>query len=217
MERMAMSLDKFTCSLDAKTLPRVVQIQSGYYFQGSVYDLFGREWSFSNGELLKIIGISVTRLTAELQSEGSKTTTVDLSLDYPGLFRIVADKRPYTSIREIVDLVRISPERLGQPEFCSPIDLQLTEGTIQAMESFRLTALRTEHGDSHVECEVMRKDSRHTFTLKLSQPGEFYECDDDQFYTLKELVEWKMPKGRRRTVTWLCFPMKLVSKAQTYK
>uniref|UniRef100_A0A8C7LZA8 Thymocyte selection associated n=1 Tax=Oncorhynchus kisutch TaxID=8019 RepID=A0A8C7LZA8_ONCKI len=202
MERMAMTLEKFTRSLDAKSLPRVLQIQSGYYFQGSVYELFGREWSFSYGELLKIIGISVTRLIVELQSEGSKSMTVDLSLDYPGLFRIVADKRPYVSIQEIVDSVCISPECLGQPEFRCPEELQLAEGTIQAEESFRLTAIRTEHGDSHVDCEVTRKDSKHIFTVKLSHTGEFYECADDQFYTLRELVEWKMPKGRKRTVTW---------------
>ncbi|XP_071226006.1 protein THEMIS-like [Salvelinus alpinus] len=202
MERMAMTLEKFTRSLDATSLPRVLQIQSGYYFQGSVYELFGREWSFSYGELLKIIGISVTRLNVELQSEGSKSMTVDISLDYPGLFRIVADKSPYASIQEIVEAVCISPECLGQPEFRCPEELQLAEGTIQAEESFRLTALRTKHGDSHVVCEVTRKDSKHIFTVKLSHTGEFYECADDQFYTLRELVEWKMPKGRKRTVTW---------------
>ncbi|XP_041716666.2 protein THEMIS [Coregonus clupeaformis] len=202
MERMAMTLDKFTRSLDAKSLPRVLQIQSGYYFQGSVYELYGGEWSFSYGELLKIIGINITRLIVELQSEGSKSMIVNLSLDYPGLFRIVADKRPYASIQEIVDSVRIGPECLGHPEFHCPEELQLAEGTIQAEESFRLTALRTEHEDSHVDCEVTRKDSKHIFTVKLSHTGEFYECADDQFYTLRELVEWKIPKGRKRTVTW---------------
>ncbi|CAB1340267.1 unnamed protein product [Coregonus sp. 'balchen'] len=199
---MAMTLDKFTRSLDAKSLPRVLQIQSGYYFQGSVYELYGGEWSFSYGELLKIIGINITRLIVELQSEGSKSMIVNLSLDYPGLFRIVADKRPYASIQEIVDSVRIGPECLGHPEFHCPEELQLAEGTIQAEESFRLTALRTEHEDSHVDCEVTRKDSKHIFTVKLSHTGEFYECADDQFYTLRELVEWKIPKGRKRTVTW---------------
>ncbi|KAJ8008982.1 hypothetical protein DPEC_G00084080 [Dallia pectoralis] len=206
---MAMTLDKFTCSLDIKTLPRVVQIQSGYYFQGSVYDLHGREWSFSYGELLKIIGISVTRLSAELQAPGSKSMTVDLPLDYPGLFMIMDDTRPYTSIQEIVDKVGISYERLGHSEFFSAIMLELPEVTIQAKESFRLTAMRMEDGDGHVECEVIRKDSKHVFTLKLSHTGEFYECADDQFYTLRELVEWKMPKGRKRTVTWAkTFPSK---------
>lgn len=49
-----------------------------------MYELYGREGSFSCGELLKVIGISVTRLMVELQSEGSKSITVNLSLDYPG-------------------------------------------------------------------------------------------------------------------------------------
>nr|XP_046154215.1 protein THEMIS-like isoform X2 [Oncorhynchus gorbuscha] len=33
MKRMAMTLDEFTRSVDAKSLPRVLQMQSGYYFQ----------------------------------------------------------------------------------------------------------------------------------------------------------------------------------------
>ena len=39
-----------------------------------------------------------------------------------------------------------------------------------------------------------------SFTLPLSQEGEFYECEDEHIYTLKEIVEWKIPKNRTRTV-----------------
>ena len=34
-----MTLDEFTRSVDAKSLPRVLQMQSGYYFQGKTEDI----------------------------------------------------------------------------------------------------------------------------------------------------------------------------------
>ncbi|KAG7461019.1 hypothetical protein MATL_G00205140 [Megalops atlanticus] len=198
---MAMTLDEFTRSVDTRSLPRVLQIQSGIYFQGSVYEMFGSECCLSNGEILKIIGVSVSKLTAEIHPDGSNSVTVTLPLDYPGLFRIVADKRPYLTMGEIAESLRISSDRLGQPVFRCSCDVQLTDRTIKEGESFTLKGLKTDSGEGSVDCEyVIQRDPKHRFTLKLSQQGEFYECEDDQFYTLKEIVEWKIPKGRKRTV-----------------
>ncbi|XP_006626524.2 protein THEMIS [Lepisosteus oculatus] len=197
---MALTLEEFTRSLDPKTLPRVIQIQSGIYFQGSVYEMFGKECCLPTGEIIKIIGINITRLTAEIENEAGRNNLIELPLDYPGLFRIVADKQPYLTAGEIAESMHISPNRLGQPVLRSANDLHLTDGTIQEGESITLTSLTTENDEQFVNCEVTRKDKKHTFTLLISQHGEFYECQDDQFYTLQEIIEWKMPKGRKRTV-----------------
>ncbi|KAI1897460.1 hypothetical protein AGOR_G00083510 [Albula goreensis] len=198
---MAMTLDEFTRSVDPRSLPRVLQIQSGIYFQGSVYEMFGRECSLPTGEIMKVIGITISKLTAEIYPEGANSMTINLPLDYPGLFRIVADEKPYLTMGEIVESLPISSDRLGQPMFRCTCDLQLANETVRKEESFTLKSLRAEDEEGSVECELTQRDPKHCFTLKLSQQGEFYECEDDQFYTLKELVEWKMPKGRKRTVT----------------
>ncbi|KAJ8385917.1 hypothetical protein AAFF_G00178790 [Aldrovandia affinis] len=197
---MAMTLDEFTRSVDPRSLPRILLIQSGIYFQGSVYEMFGKECCLPTGEIMKVIGITISKLTAEIQPEGSKSMTIDLPLDYPGLFRIVADTRPYLTMAEIVESLRISSDRLGQPTFRCSCDLQLPDETLKEGEIFTLTSLTTEDGEGSVDCEVTQRDGKHRVTLRLSQQGEFYECEDDQFYTLKEIVEWKMPKGRKRTV-----------------
>ncbi|XP_061099892.1 protein THEMIS isoform X2 [Conger conger] len=197
---MAMTLDEFTRSVDPMSLPRVLQIQSGIYFQGSVYEMFGRECCLPTGEIMKVTGITISKLTAEIHPEEDKSITVSLPLDCPGLFRIVADEKPYNTLGEIVDALRISSDRLGQPVFRCSCDLQLPDETVKKGESFTLVSLKTNDGEGSVDCEVMQRDPKLRFTLKLSQQGEFYECEDDQFYTLKELVEWKMPKGRKRTV-----------------
>ncbi|XP_018597989.1 protein THEMIS isoform X2 [Scleropages formosus] len=198
---MAMTLDEFTRTINPLSLPRVLQIQSGVYFQGSVYEMFGRECCLPTGEVMKIIGISIATLTASVQQEGSVTSTITLPLDYPGLFRIMADRKPYLTIREITESLRIGGDRLGRPEFRCSGRLRPADGPLREGESFVLVSPAKGNGDGAVECEVMRGDTRHRFMLGLMQEGEFYECEDDQFYTLKELAEWKMPRGRLRTVT----------------
>ncbi|XP_076128395.1 protein THEMIS [Alosa pseudoharengus] len=194
---MSMTLDEFTRSVDPRCLPRILQIQSGIYVQGSVYEMYGRECCLSNGDLIKVIEIRITRFIAK----GSNGITVDLPLDYPGLFRMVKDRQPYCSIQEIAESLRISSHRLGHPVFYTADDLDHPDGTIKKGASFRITGLKTVEDHECVDCELAQSELKRRFALKLSVKGEFYECDDSQFYTLKELAEWKMSTGRTRTVT----------------
>ncbi|XP_072551172.1 protein THEMIS isoform X2 [Salminus brasiliensis] len=195
---MAMTLTEFTRSLDPKTLPRILQIQSGFYCQGAVYELFGRECCLSTGDLMKIIDISITKFIAYT----ADATEIKLPLEYPGLFRIVMDTQPYLSIQEIVDSLKISSHRLGQPTFISADQIQLPQDSVKEGDSFQITAVsEDDQGGGHVDCELLHREPKLSFRLDLSQQGRFTECEDDQFYTLRELAEWKIPKGRKRTVT----------------
>ncbi|MBN3282462.1 THMS1 protein, partial [Polyodon spathula] len=196
---MALTLQEYTYSLDPKTLPRIIQIQSGIYFQGSVYEMFGNECCLPTGEVIKIIGLNISKLSAEIQKDGLDSSCIELPLDYPGLFRIVADNEAYVSIGDIVKSLHI-PNKLGQPVFKSTVDIILSNDTIQQGEAIMFTSLGEGNSEQFVNIEVMRSDKKHTFTLPLSQQGEFYECEDDQFYTLKEIIEWKLPKNRKRAV-----------------
>ncbi|XP_022541267.2 protein THEMIS [Astyanax mexicanus] len=195
---MAVTLTEFTRTLDPKTLPRILQIQSGFYCQGSVYELCGTECCLSTGDLMKIVDISITKFIAHT----ADSTEIKLPLDYPGLFRIVVDPQPYLSIQEIVDSLKISSHRLGQHTFISADQIQLPQDSVKEGESFRITAVSTDQqSGGHVDCELLHREPKLSFRLELSQQGHFTECEDDQFYTLRELAEWKIPKGRKRTVT----------------
>ncbi|XP_060769548.1 protein THEMIS [Neoarius graeffei] len=194
---MAMTLTEFTRSLDPETLPRILQIQSGIYFQGSVYELFGRTCCLSTGDLMKIINITITRFIAHT-SDG---TDINLPLDYPGLFRIVADPEPYLSIREIVYSLKIGTHVLSQPVFLSSAKIVLPQGSLNKGEIFRITSTLHDGEEGYVVCEILHQEPKFCFTLGLSQQGNFMECEDDQFYTLQELAMWKIPNGRKRVVT----------------
>ncbi|NXR34728.1 THMS1 protein, partial [Zosterops hypoxanthus] len=203
---MASTLEKFIHSLDLRALPRVLQIQSGIYCQGSDYEMFGNECSLSTGEVIKVIGFKINKLIAsicennEVSQFSDLKKKVELPLNFPGLYKIVADKTPYVSIEEIARKVSIGPTRFGHPCFYSTKDIKLANFTIKHSEQIIFDSVEEVHGTMAVSCVVVRNNQSHSFTLPLSQEGEFYECEDDQIYTLKEIAEWKIPKCRNRIV-----------------
>ncbi|KFQ34754.1 Protein THEMIS, partial [Mesitornis unicolor] len=117
-----------------------------------------------------------------------------------GLYKVVADKTPYISIEDITRKISIGPTRFGHPCFYSPEDIKLTNFTIKHGEQITFNSVEEVNGTMAVNCGVVRNNQSHSFTLPLSQEGEFYECEDDQIYTLKEIAEWKIPKCRNRIV-----------------
>nr|XP_027803174.1 protein THEMIS [Marmota flaviventris] len=200
---MALSLEEFVHSLDLRTLPRVLEIQSGIYFEGSVYEMFGNECCLSTGEVIKITGLKIKKIIAEIceNTEGCVSPEpFELPMNFPGLFKIVADKTPYLTMEEITRTIHIGPSRLGHPCFYHRKDIKLESFTIKQGEKIMLNSVEEIDGEIMVNCGVIRNHQNHSFTLPLAQEGEFYECEDEHIYTLKEIVEWKIPKNRTRTV-----------------
>ncbi|KAM6185204.1 protein THEMIS [Rhynchocyon petersi] len=200
---MALSLEEFVNSLDLRTLPRVLEIQSGIYFEGSIYEMFGNECCLSTGEVIKIIGLKIKKIIAEIceHTEGHQSLQpFELPMNFPGLFKIVADKTPYLTMEEITRTNHIGPSRIGHPHFYHQKDIKLENLIIKQGEKIVLNSVEEINGEMMVNCGVIRNHQNHSFTLPLSQEGEFYECEDEHIYTLKEIVEWKIPKNRTRTV-----------------
>ncbi|XP_036849896.2 protein THEMIS [Manis javanica] len=200
---MALSLEEFVHSLDLRTLPRVLEIQSGIYFEGSIYEMFGNECCLSTGEVIKITGLKIKKIMAEIceQIEGcTSPQPFELPMNFPGLFKIVADKTPYLTMEEITRTIHIGPSRLGHPCFYHQEDIKQENLVVKQGEEIVLDSVEEINGEIMVNCGVVRNHQNHSFTLPLSQKGEFYECKDEHIYTLKEIVEWKIPKNRTRTV-----------------
>ncbi|XP_076784074.1 protein THEMIS isoform X1 [Arvicanthis niloticus] len=201
---MALSLEEFVHSLDLRTLPRVLEIQSGIYFEGSVYEMFGNECCLSTGEVIKITGLKIKKIMAEIceghTGDAESLKPFELPMNFPGLFKVMADKTPYLTMEEITRTINIGPSRLGHPCFYRLKDIKLENLTIKQGEPIQFNSVEEINGETLVNCGVVRNHQRHSFTLPLSQEGEFYECEDEHIYTLREIVEWKIPKNRTRTV-----------------
>ncbi|XP_053140029.1 protein THEMIS [Hemicordylus capensis] len=202
---MSSSLKDFIHSLDPKSLPRILQIQSGFYDEGSTEEKLGHLCSLSTGDVIKVVGFKVKTLIAsncENEDESLNLTTVELPLNFPGLCRIVADKTPYSSIEEIVRKVLIGPTALQQPCFYCSEDLKAEKLTIRKGEKIIFRSVEDSKGMMIMHGEVTRNGRLHGFVLPVSTVtrGDFYEWKDDQTYTLKEIAEWKIPKSRCRSV-----------------
>ncbi|XP_061479783.1 protein THEMIS [Rhineura floridana] len=200
---MASSLKDFIHSMDPNSLPRILQIQSGFYDE--VYEKYSHECCLSTGDVIKVVGLKVKKVLAsnyESEDTGFCSTTVELPLNFPGLCRIVADKTPYANIEEIVKKVLIGSTQLQHPCFCCSKDVKTENLTIKQGEKIIFSSVENNNGILTIHCGVMRDNQLHAFVLPVSQEGDFYECEDYQIYTLKDIAEWKIPKSRSRSVTF---------------
>uniref|UniRef100_A0A8D2L5G4 CABIT domain-containing protein n=1 Tax=Varanus komodoensis TaxID=61221 RepID=A0A8D2L5G4_VARKO len=123
-------------------------------------------------------------------------------VSFKALCRIVADKTPYANVEEIVRRNLIGPTPLQQPCFYCSKDVKVGNLTIEQGEKIIFSSVEENNRILTVNCEIIRDGKAQSVVLPLSQEGDFYEWEDDQLYTLKEVAEWKIPKGRSRSVTF---------------
>uniref|UniRef100_A0A8D2L5E9 CABIT domain-containing protein n=1 Tax=Varanus komodoensis TaxID=61221 RepID=A0A8D2L5E9_VARKO len=79
-------LKSFIHSLDPKSLPRILQIQSGFYDEGSAQERLGLECCLSTGDVIKVVGLKVEKILASNQENEDTSlcpTTVELSPHFP--------------------------------------------------------------------------------------------------------------------------------------
>uniref|UniRef100_A0A3Q2D7L6 Thymocyte selection associated family member 2 n=1 Tax=Cyprinodon variegatus TaxID=28743 RepID=A0A3Q2D7L6_CYPVA len=130
---IALPLQEFIASLDNASLPKILQVCSGVYFQGSIYEISGSEVCFSTGDLVKVIGL--------LELHNCKNYVFSV------LF--------YLSFRH------------------------------EGKEDMVRCHVR---GETEASAEVC---------IPLSSRGEFYECESEECYTLKEIMSSPCLRIRR--------------------
>ncbi|KAM6108667.1 protein THEMIS2 [Pterocles gutturalis] len=91
-----LSFQEYICSLDPATLPRILRVCSGVYFQGSVYEISGNECCLSTGDLLKIMAVALQKVICEDTETGQ---TVELPPTFKGLFQPAPAQGPYPTLQ----------------------------------------------------------------------------------------------------------------------
>ncbi|XP_067862888.1 protein THEMIS isoform X2 [Heptranchias perlo] len=200
------SLQEYACSLDLSTLPRILEIHSGVYFQGSVYEISGNECCLSTGELIKIIHVELRKVVCENLGNECK---FDLSLNYSGNFKLIPDTFPYTSVEEIVKSVDTEKQDSELITFQSLTDIIVNQAVIGKGEPITIMSTELREGLMYANCIVDGDSEQIQVTLPFLLKGQFYECEDDKLYTLKDIIKSKTLTTRKVKVAetkGICMP-----------
>ncbi|XP_051577517.1 protein THEMIS2-like isoform X2 [Myxocyprinus asiaticus] len=181
------SLRVFINGLDQKSLPRILQVCSGVYFQGSVYELSGSEVCLSTGDLMKIISLELLSVSCEEIDTG---TSFELPIEYSGQFQLIAEDLPYNTIKELVCLCPVGVDACGSFTFISSNELTVDNFTLPAGKQLTLLSVELdEDGARQARCQLVGQNMASAeILLPLSLKGEFYECIDDHGYSLQEII-----------------------------
>ncbi|XP_007249663.2 protein THEMIS2 [Astyanax mexicanus] len=186
-EEGVLALRQYICSLDPATLPRIVQVCSGVYFQGSIYELSGSEVCLSTGDLVKIIGLELLSVCCE---DIATNTTFELPMEHSGLFKLVPEEFPYNTIEEMVGLQPVGVDACGSFIFVSRNELIIENFTVSAGTEITLLSVEAlEDGKTYARCQLMGQQgvSAEVF-IPFSCHGEFYECENERGYSLQEIM-----------------------------
>ncbi|XP_052474928.1 protein THEMIS2-like [Carassius gibelio] len=190
------SLRVFINCLDQQSLPRVLQICSGVYFQGSIYELSGSEVCLSTGDLVKVIGLQLLSVSCEEIDTGA---SFELPAGYPGHFRLVSEDLPYNSLEEIVSLCPVGADSCGSFTFISQNELTLDNFTLPAGKQLALLSVEVaKNGERLARCQVVEQNMASAeILLPLSLRGEFYERQGDRGFSLQEIMSSSRLSCRR--------------------
>ncbi|XP_058855550.1 protein THEMIS2 [Acipenser ruthenus] len=179
------SLQDYIASLDKSTLPRILQICSGVYFQGSVYEMSGSEVCLSTGDLVKVISTELLKVSCE---DVNTKETFDLPLSYKGSFELLSESLPYSTVEEIVTMVRTGTDEDRSFCFVSCVDVFYDGLVVRSGEPLTFVSVEERGGRRTAHCIMDGEQEQVSLHIPLSCHGEFYECLDEQSYSLSQLL-----------------------------
>ncbi|TRY93655.1 hypothetical protein DNTS_001111 [Danionella cerebrum] len=180
-------LQDFIGALNPNSLPRILQIGSGVYFQGSVYELSGNEVCLSTGDLVKIIGLELHSVSCKAIDSGNCYV---LPIGYPGEFQLVPEDIPYNTIEEMICLCPMRVGAFGTSTFISKKELVIDNFILPANKPMTLLSAELgEDGEMFARVQVFSQNSASAeILIPGALTGEFYEFRDERGYSLKEIM-----------------------------
>ncbi|XP_037640760.1 protein THEMIS2 [Sebastes umbrosus] len=189
-------LQQFIASLDNSCLPKILQVCSGVYFQGSVYEISGSEVCFSTGDLIKVINIELLSVCCE---DISNNETFELPINHTGLFKVVPEEMPYGTVEEMVSLRPVGLESSLPFSFTSRSKITLGNFTLGAERALTVLSIERHEGkEDQVRCHVQgQQEASAEVCIPLSSQGEFRECENEERFTLREIMSSPCLRSRK--------------------
>ncbi|MBN3305220.1 THMS2 protein, partial [Amia calva] len=154
-------------------------------FSGSVYEVSGSEVCLSTGDLVKVIDIEELAVSCE---DVSTKETFELPLNYKGLFKLVPEVLPFSTIEEIVGLVSMDRDASARFTFTTCHPLPLESCSIQGGDVLTFLSVESLGDKRCARCQLRAYQDSPEVLIPLSYHGEFYECVNDYNYSLQEII-----------------------------
>lgn len=192
---------------------------SFFLCSGSVYELSGSEVCFSTGDLIKIIGLELHSVSCQDVSNDEK---FELPINHKGwfemhlskmfsllqfadfflflgLFKVVPDEMPYSSLEEMLSLRPVSLDNCLPFTFTNRSKMTFGDLTLGAGKVLTVLSIEQQKGqEDQVRCHL--KGSQETSAevcIPTSFRGEFYECESEENFSLQEIMSSPSLRSRR--------------------
>ncbi|XP_026172599.1 protein THEMIS2 [Mastacembelus armatus] len=193
---IALPLQQLIASLDTTCLPKILQVCSGVYFQGSIYEISGSEVCFSTGDLIKVTGIELLSVCCEDITNNDK---FELPINHTGLFKVVPEEVPYNTVEEMLSLRPIGLESSLPFTFTSHSKMTFGNFTLGSETPLTVLSIERHNGEeAQVRCHVQgQQEASAEVYIPLSSRGDFYECESEECFTLQEIMSSPSLRSRR--------------------
>ncbi|XP_044769855.1 protein THEMIS2 isoform X2 [Neomonachus schauinslandi] len=167
------SLQDFVCALDLASLPRVLRVCSGVYFQGSIYEICGNECCLSTGDLIKVIQVCLQKVVCKNPETGQ---TVEISPNFPGRFTPLTGPQSYRTLEELLSAATQRSRKLPIG-FMSTHRISTEARVVPRDQPLLLEDVEAYHGTYRARCVLDTETQQFILHLPLSQKGPFWEWE----------------------------------------
>ncbi|GAB1289021.1 Protein THEMIS2 [Apodemus speciosus] len=178
-------LQDFVTGLDPASLPRVLRVCSGVYFEGSIYELFGNECCLSTGDLIKVTHVDLQKVVCECPETGQ---TLELNPNFTGLFCPLTSLQSYRTLEELVSAT--THKSAQWPIYFKSTQRIVTEARVVPEDQpLRLEAVEMHHGTRYARCVLVSKTQEAILLLPFSQKGPFWRCKPSAPQSLLQILQ----------------------------
>uniref|UniRef100_A0A5F5PLJ1 Thymocyte selection associated family member 2 n=1 Tax=Equus caballus TaxID=9796 RepID=A0A5F5PLJ1_HORSE len=179
------SLQDFACALDPASLPRVLRVCSGVYFQGSIYEISGNECCLSTGDLMKVTHIRLQTAVCENPGTGQ---TMELAPNFHGHFHPLTGPQSYGTLEELVSAATQCSKKLP---ICFLSTHRITTETrvVPEDQPLMLEAVEMHFRTRCARCVLDTGAHQVVLHLPLSQKGPFWEWKPGTPRTLLQVLQ----------------------------
>ncbi|KAL4662547.1 hypothetical protein H8957_014510 [Semnopithecus entellus] len=178
-------LQDFVRALDPKTLPRVLRVCSGVYFEGSIYEISGNECCLSTGDLIKVTQVRLQKVVCE---NPRTRQTMELPRNFEGYFTPLNTPQSYETLEELVSATTQSSKQL--PTCFMSTHRIVTEGTVVTKDQLLMLEAVVMHlGIRCARCVLGVEGQQVILHLPLSQKGPFRKWEPSTPRTLLQVLQ----------------------------